>query len=112
MGRIVGHGHERFDGSGYPDGLAGQEIALESRVVSCADAFHAIRCDRPYRRGRPAAAVLAEVREHSVTHFDPAVVEALEQEAASLRDSASARLAAMTATVRSWGLVGLLLSEG
>jgi len=110
IGDIVRHSHERWDGAGYPDGLAGEEIPLESRIVFCADAFHAIRCDRPYRRGRSAAVALGELRRHSGTQFDPTVVEALEQEAASLRRSPSARLAAMTTTVRSKRLVALLLS--
>ena len=110
IGDIVRHSHERWDGAGYPDGLAGEEIPLESRIVFCADAFHAIRCDRPYRRGRSAAVALGELRRHSGTQFDPTVVEALEQEAASLRRSPSARLAAMTSTVRSKRLVALLLS--
>ena len=52
---IVRHSHEHWDGSGYPDGLAGERIPLASRVILCADAFHAMRSDRPYRRGRPAA---------------------------------------------------------
>lgn len=110
VGQIVRHSHERWDGAGYPDGLAGDEIPLESRIVFCADAFHAIRCDRPYRTGRSAPAALEEMRVHSGTQFDPSVVEALEQKAGVLRDSASARLAAMTSTARSKRLVALLLS--
>ena len=65
MGAVAGmvrHSHERWDGGGYPDGLAADEIPLASRIVLCADAFHAIRSDRPYRAGRSADAALAEVR--------------------------------------------------
>jgi hypothetical protein len=75
--RLVRHSHERWDGMGYPDGLAGEEISLGSRIIFCADAFHAIRSDRPYRRGRTAAEALAEIRANAGTQFDPAVVEAL-----------------------------------
>ncbi len=75
--RLVRHSHERWDGKGYPDGLAGDEIPLGSRIVFCADAFHAIRSDRPYRKGRSAAETLAEIEANAGTQFDPAVVEAL-----------------------------------
>jgi diguanylate cyclase (GGDEF)-like protein/putative nucleotidyltransferase with HDIG domain len=74
---IVRHSHERWDGDGYPDGLAGEAIPLASRVILCADAFHAIRSDRPYRAGRPAADALHEVRACAGTQFDPAVVDGL-----------------------------------
>ena len=82
---LVRHSHERWDGGGYPDGLAGEEISLGSRIVFCADAFHAIRSDRPYRRGRPAAEALAEIRANAGTQFDPAVVEALVELSGNLR---------------------------
>ena len=74
---IVRHSHEHWDGSGYPDGLAGEEIPLASRVILCADAFHAIRCDRPYREGRSAREALKELHACAGTQFDPMVVEAL-----------------------------------
>jgi diguanylate cyclase (GGDEF)-like protein len=79
---IVRHSHEHWDGGGYPDGLSGEQIPLASRVVLCADAFHAIRSDRPYRAGRSAADALAEVRACAGTQFDPAVVAALGRVAA------------------------------
>jgi diguanylate cyclase (GGDEF)-like protein len=74
---IVRHSHEHWDGSGYPDGLAGERIPLASRVILCADAFHAMRSDRPYRAGRPAADALAELEACAGTQFDPEVVAAL-----------------------------------
>jgi diguanylate cyclase (GGDEF)-like protein len=74
---IVRHSHEHWDGSGYPDGIAGEDIPLPSRVILCADAFHAMRSDRPYRRGRPAADAIAELEACAGTQFDPEVVEAL-----------------------------------
>ena len=73
---VVRHSHEHWNGSGYPDGLAGEQIPLASRVILCADAFHAMRADRPYRRGRPADEAIAEVRSCAGTQFDPAVVDA------------------------------------
>jgi diguanylate cyclase (GGDEF)-like protein/putative nucleotidyltransferase with HDIG domain len=73
----VHHHHERFDGTGYPDGLAGEEIPIEARVVAAADAFSAITSDRPYARGRAVSTALAEIRSSAGTHLDPAVAEAL-----------------------------------
>ncbi len=77
VGRIVRSAHERWDGTGYPDGLAGEEIPIESRIIFCCDAFNAITTDRSYRSGRSEAWALAEVRANAGTQFDPAVVEAL-----------------------------------
>ena len=74
---IVRHSHEHWDGSGYPDGLTGERIPLASRVILCADAFHAMRSDRPYRSGRPAADAIAELEACAGTQFDPEVVAAL-----------------------------------
>ena len=73
---IVRHSHEHWDGSGYPDGLSGEAIPLASRVILCADAFHAMRMDRPYRRGRAADAALAEIEACAGTQFDPKVADA------------------------------------
>lgn len=85
VARIVRHSHERFDGKGYPDGLAADEIPLAARIVFCADAFHAMRCDRPYRPGRPASEALAEIEANAGTQFDPAVAAALCEVAAEIR---------------------------
>ncbi|MFL5908170.1 MAG: HD-GYP domain-containing protein [Solirubrobacterales bacterium] len=79
VARLVRHSHERWDGRGYPDGLAGTEIPLGSRIIFCADAFHAIRCDRPYRPGRSAREAVAEISRCAGTQFDPRVASALEQ---------------------------------
>jgi diguanylate cyclase (GGDEF)-like protein len=72
------HHHEHWDGSGYPDGLAGEEIPLGARIILVADAFVAITTDRPYRAAQSQATALRELRAHAGSQFDPAVVEALE----------------------------------
>ena len=77
VGALVRSSHERFDGRGYPDGLAGRAIPLESRIVGACDAFSAMTTDRPYRAALPVADALAELRACAGTQFDPAVVEAL-----------------------------------
>jgi putative nucleotidyltransferase with HDIG domain len=77
--QIARSSHERFDGDGYPDGLAGEEIPLPSRIVLVADAFDAITSDRPYRRGRNVIDALGELHLHAGTQFCPRVVAALEQ---------------------------------
>jgi HD-GYP domain-containing protein (c-di-GMP phosphodiesterase class II) len=71
--------HERIDGLGYPDGLAGDEIPLPARIVLVADAFDALTSARPYRPARSTLAALAEIREYSGTQFCPRVVAALEE---------------------------------
>jgi putative nucleotidyltransferase with HDIG domain len=73
---VRGH-HERFDGRGYPDGLAGRAIPLEARIVGCCDAFSAMTTDRPYRAALPVAEAVAELRACAGTQFDPDVVRAL-----------------------------------
>jgi putative nucleotidyltransferase with HDIG domain len=71
------HHHERIDGRGYPDGLAGDAIPLESRIIFVADAFEAITSDRPYRRGRSETEALDELQRHAGTQFDSRCVAAL-----------------------------------
>ena len=77
--QIVRHHHERWDGNGYPDGLAGEEIPLAARVFSVADALDAMTTDRPYRPGATLGQARAEIREKAGTQFDPSVVDALDQ---------------------------------
>jgi putative nucleotidyltransferase with HDIG domain len=74
---LVRSAHERWDGRGYPDGLAAGEIPLGARIICACDAFHAMVSDRPYRAAMPAADAIAELRAHSGRQFDPAVVDAL-----------------------------------
>lgn len=71
--------HERIDGKGYPDGLAGEDIPISARIVLVADAWDALTSDRPYRKSRDVASALAEVRANTGTQFCPRVVAALEQ---------------------------------
>jgi diguanylate cyclase (GGDEF)-like protein len=75
--RWVLHHHEHVDGSGYPVGLCGNEIPLESRIILVADAFEAMTSDRPYRKARPAEDALAELERGAGTQFDPVCVAAL-----------------------------------
>jgi HD-GYP domain-containing protein (c-di-GMP phosphodiesterase class II) len=77
VGRLVRSCHEHYDGSGYPDGLAREEIPLVARIVCCCDAFSAMTTDRPYRAALPVADALAELRRCAGTQFDPRVVETL-----------------------------------
>ncbi|MCX8007576.1 MAG: GAF domain-containing protein [Coriobacteriia bacterium] len=74
---VVYHHHERYDGSGYLDGLAGEDIPLGARILAVADAFVAMTSDRPYRPAMSPAQAVAELREKSGTQFDPMVVEAM-----------------------------------
>jgi putative nucleotidyltransferase with HDIG domain len=76
VGVVVRASHERWDGGGYPDGLAGEAIPLAARIVACCDAYSAMTTDRPYRRARPVADALAELRACAGTHFDPRVAAA------------------------------------
>ena len=77
VGRVVRSSHEHYNGGGYPDGLAGEQIPLESRIVTACDAYSAMTTDRPYRRGRPASEALAELERCAGSQFDPQVVAAL-----------------------------------
>jgi putative nucleotidyltransferase with HDIG domain len=76
LASFVKHHHERWDGSGYPDRLRGDQIPIESRILAVCDAVEAMASDRPYHRAMPLDDVIAELRRCSGTQFDPAVVEA------------------------------------
>lgn len=78
VGAIVRSCHERWDGRGYPDGLAGEDIPLVARIVGCCDAFSAMTTDRPYRAALSLDTAVAELRANAGTQFDPQVVSALE----------------------------------
>ncbi len=76
---IIRHHHEHYDGRGYPDGVNGADIPMESRILAVADAVEAMASDRPYRRGMNAQEILDELNRNSGTQFDPLVVKAFIQ---------------------------------
>jgi HD-GYP domain-containing protein (c-di-GMP phosphodiesterase class II) len=80
VGHYVRSSHERYDGSGYPDGLAGEAIPIESRIVCACDAYSAMTTDRSYRPALDARKAIIELRRCAGTHFDPRIVAAIEQQ--------------------------------
>jgi HD-GYP domain-containing protein (c-di-GMP phosphodiesterase class II) len=76
---IVLHHHERFDGDGYPAGLRGEAIPIGARIFAVADTFDAMTSNRHYRKALPLDVTVDELRRHSGTQFDPAVVEVVEE---------------------------------
>ena len=74
--KIIRHHHERYDGRGYPDRLAGDEIPVCSRIIAVCDAYDAMVTDRPYRKGLEAGAILEEMTRCSGSQFDPAIMQA------------------------------------
>ncbi|HEV3002405.1 MAG TPA: HD-GYP domain-containing protein [Solirubrobacteraceae bacterium] len=94
VGLTVRSHHERWDGGGYPDGLAGEAIPLNARIIAACDAYSAMTTNRSYRAGRPVAEAVAELRTCAGAQFDPRVVDAL---AAVVEAEAPAPLAAALA---------------
>jgi diguanylate cyclase (GGDEF)-like protein len=94
VAKLVRSSHEHFDGSGYPDGLAGEAIPLGARIVAVCDAFDAMTSSRPYRPPISVEQALEELRTCAGTQFDPAVVEAFCAEIASLGPRFGERAAA------------------
>jgi HD-GYP domain-containing protein (c-di-GMP phosphodiesterase class II) len=78
IARIVRHHHERVDGQGYPDGLAGEEIPLISRIIAVADAYNAMTSDRPYRDAMPSRVARMRLAQAVQSQFDTSVVAAFE----------------------------------
>ena len=72
---VVRSSHERWDGHGYPDGLAGEEIPLLARIVFVCDAFEAMRAERPYTPSKAVREATKELRQNAGTQFDPHLVE-------------------------------------
>jgi HD-GYP domain-containing protein (c-di-GMP phosphodiesterase class II) len=85
VGLVVRASHERWDGDGYPDGLAGEAIPIEARIVACCDSFNAMTTTRSYRKAMSVDAALEECRGCAGTQFDPDVVDALVRVVASGR---------------------------
>ncbi len=78
IAKIVRHHHERWDGQGYPDGLAGEEIPLISRIIAVADAYNAMTSDRPYRDAMPSRVARLRLAQGVESQFDTTVVAAFE----------------------------------
>jgi putative nucleotidyltransferase with HDIG domain len=74
--RLIRHHHERWDGKGYPDGLAGEDIPLGARIIAVADSYDAMTSDRPYRKALPHDVAMIELQRGAGSQFDPAVVHA------------------------------------
>ena len=72
---IIHQHHERYDGTGYPSGLSGESIPIETRIVSVADIYDALTMDRPYRKGYPCAEARDMIRALSGSSLDPKVVK-------------------------------------
>jgi HD-GYP domain-containing protein (c-di-GMP phosphodiesterase class II) len=71
---MIRHHHENFDGSGYPDGLSGEEIPVGARIIMIADTIDAMTTDRPYRRAMSLAKALEELEKYAGSQFDPQLV--------------------------------------
>lgn len=96
---IVSQHHERFDGLGYPNGLAGEDISLQARIFAVADCYDAMTSDRPYRKGLSKEKTLETLQKGSGAQFDPKIVEVfmrLEAESDALPEDQSSRAAAAT----------------
>ena len=104
---IVRHHHERWDGSGYPDGLKAEAIPITARILTLVDNYDALRSDRPYKKGMTREQALSYIQENAGTFFDPnlvetflSIVDQLEEEAQGLKDGQQqkprVRLASMT----------------
>jgi putative nucleotidyltransferase with HDIG domain len=90
---IARHHHERFDGSGYPDGLRGEEIPFLARVLALADAFSAMTLDRPYRQGLSSDDAYAELQRVAGAQLDPELVKAFGRVIAAPQDEAAVSIA-------------------
>ena len=81
---VIRHHHERFDGSGYPDGLRGKDIPFLSRIITVADAYDAMTSHRPYRSALSHETAVAEITKYAGTQFDPEIVQAFLEIAGTL----------------------------
>jgi HD-GYP domain-containing protein (c-di-GMP phosphodiesterase class II) len=93
VARLVRSSHERFDGSGYPDGLAGEDIPLGARIVAVCDAYEAMTSDRPYRPRMSAEEAIEELLACSGSQFDPRVVETFLRTLAERREPSASSAA-------------------
>jgi diguanylate cyclase (GGDEF)-like protein len=109
LGKIVRASHERWDGAGYPDGLAGEEIPLAARIIFAADAYDAITTARPYARQKTPAEAISELRRCAGTWFDPQVVDAVVEAAREVRQG---ELDQAVGSVNGDGTAEALVKEG
>ncbi len=79
LATFVGHHHEWWDGNGYPDGLSGEQIPLEARILAVCDAVESMASDRPYQRAKGLKEIIAEIKDKSGTQFDPEVARVCER---------------------------------
>jgi len=91
LAQIIRHHHERYDGKGYPDMIAGNQISIESRIIAVADALEAMSSDRPYRKALKTEKIKEELLKHSGTQFDPLVVDAAIKVLDQLQENETAR---------------------
>ncbi|OLD51816.1 MAG: hypothetical protein AUI63_00505 [Gemmatimonadetes bacterium 13_1_40CM_2_60_3] len=101
---MIRHHHENFDGSGYPDGVAGEQIPIGARIIMVADTIDAMTTDRPYRRALGLARVIEELEKYSGSQFDPRLVQLVSKSVAIRRlldaDQPGAADAATAASAR------------
>ncbi|HET7771635.1 MAG TPA: HD domain-containing phosphohydrolase, partial [Chloroflexota bacterium] len=109
IARMVGEHHERFDGYGYPLGLAAEQISLGGRILVVADALETMLADRPYSRGRELHMALAELDRCAGSHFDPLVVSAVHRAVAVL--GADFFASAERLADRDWGAADQILAQ-
>jgi HD-GYP domain-containing protein (c-di-GMP phosphodiesterase class II) len=105
VGRIVRSHHERWDGGGYPDGLIGEDIPLEARIITCCDSWNAMRTDRPYRKALPVEVAVAELQSGAGRQFDPHVVDTFVRMVLPSEAPGTVALAAATPTAVASGAV-------
>ena len=91
ISEAVYHHHEYYDGSGYPDGLAGEEIPLLARILAVADAFSAMTTDRPYRPGMNHADAAQELVDKAGIQFDPVIVDIFVQKVVKVQPLRTSR---------------------
>jgi putative nucleotidyltransferase with HDIG domain len=72
---VIEQHHERFDGTGYPHGIAGKDLLIEARILAVADTYDAMTSDRPYRKALPHEIAIQEIKDHAGTQFDPHIAE-------------------------------------
>jgi HD-GYP domain-containing protein (c-di-GMP phosphodiesterase class II) len=111
VGKLVRSCHERWDGNGYPDGLAGEQIPIAARVVFCCDAYSAMTTDRPYRSALSPAVALKELSRNAGTQFEPRIVAAMEKVAHAQHASTVSYTDALRAVLAGNSLPALELSS-